>query len=308
MEFKPTADEGEEVSSSQDTICLLKPSKRETESMEDFVDLTKDISSVKDITTQFLQSETNERNQNQSYDSLMSFGENDVKLNDREQVFFDLTSNATDSIVDSNELTSALDAFSYGDRDDVKAYFDGNSGKKIHQDEYNNFMNFEQDEGIYTTNSNDSGEPFIHNENMKGNLVTDISDYTADDVHTHYDIPNAPQDLFFTKNKGENMPVSHQTDFENDNAQSWQVPESKSDKTKESALNPPASQLPKPREEETTRLHGEGINTRETDDGDMSDGDDIVPEPIPKDYPEIGAFTGKELLAAVGIELGIHNS
>ena len=54
------------------------------------------------------------------------------------------------------------------------------------------------------------------------------------------------------------------------------------------------------REHEYSHALGDGLHVKKVYEDDISDSDE-VPEPIPKDYPEIGVIEGKQFLSAIGL-------
>lgn len=302
MERENSPDEKRE-SPSQDTIFHLKPSKRDIESLEDFEDITKDFSSMKDITTQFLQNESDGRKK-QSYESL-SRSDDHFDLN--QKVNLDPSSNLTQNFKDSesNEGEKRYKDSDLSTESLTSEVKESLENLKPHLDNpFHDFMHFEQTDSRNNKIKNNDAKDLEVEENLE-NLDNEIvlDDNKLVDVPSTDEVSSGSDDLSFIPKMGESSPLLHSgLDVDVTNKP---VSECKSnDGTDMFFSSPPPKYISEPvliRERESEIVQGDGFHVKESDDGDISESEEFIPEPIPKDYPEIGAIEGKQFLEAMGL-------
>lgn len=313
-----------EESPSQGQIGHIPPIKRDYESLDDFEDITKEVSPVKEVTAQFLQHESGYRPQKEvDVDTLFQLGDfsdQNTKNNENESAPFSFPGDQDDA-KKQNENIDILSDFSAPVLQPSVDVTENIGSSK-------NFMHYDEI-CAHNNTSKSELEDFLQSEidkspkhSSKGILDDKRLHDSSEDVSTGSDdILFKPGGLASTKvpdidnEKIESIPKSDNLIFDNE-PESRKTPEFKYEPEPEPKPEPepvipplpvktvPELITPEPVVQEPILRHvppqGDGLQVKDDVEVEASD-NESAPDPLPRDYPEIGAFEAKAFLSAIGL-------
>lgn len=259
----------------------LESRKVQNKSLEDFEEIT-NVPSPIDVTAQFLQFETMGRNK---YNVDPLYNATDIKSSEDSMS----TPNSMSQTLVQSSDTDLFGSTSSEILNPTESSLD-EPLELIHRG--NNLLQYDSSETKHNFDESlkeQTSDSFLSEENK---LI---------ELSPTEDISSGSDDISFIPKKGDNSPMFH-TDTDKE----------LSTPLKESLLNdgsdkPITTSMPVhlintlSSDSDEKGFQGDGFHIKHNADDDTSDNDDFIPEPIPKDYPEIGMVEAAEFLSAIGI-------
>lgn len=317
-----------EESPSQGQIGHLPPIKRDHESLDDFEDITKDVSPMKEATAQFLQHESGYRPEKEvDVDTLFQLGDfsdHNAKNNENESAPFsfpgeqDGAKKQNESIDILSDFTAPVLQPSVDTTENI-----GSSKNFMHYDEicaHNNTSKSELEDFLQSEidKSPKHSSKGILDEKRLHDSSEDVSTGSDDILHkpggdASTKVPDINNEMIESFPKSDNLifdnePESRETpEFKYEpEPEPEPIPEPEPEpvipplpvKSVPELITPePVIKVPIPRQ---VPPQGDGLQVKDDVEVEASD-NESAPDPLPRDYPEIGAFEAKVFLSAIGL-------